>query len=114
MRPSQDTEQAIGNRVYRVRTSTLLAHDCGFPGDESPWGGITARMLDRRAPSIRDRYHFVYRTAKGNYFVAVVCRDGREFLAALSPAKACDAYGGLQYQEVPRDEAFPGFELEDA
>jgi hypothetical protein len=91
----------IKGRRYDTETATQIASDRYFDGHN--W--------ERRG-----RNTYLYKTARGNYFVHYsTCWQGEhDRIEALSPEDAMQMYESLPEHEVEDEEAFPGQSFEDA
>lgn len=101
MWPSENMERIVDRVRYRVRGSTLLAHDCYWDG----------RNWERNG-----RNRFLYRTPNGRYFAVYLTmwQDERDALVPLTVEEAADLYEELPEHEVEWQEAFPMLALEEA
>ncbi len=101
MRPSEDMEAVVNRVRYRVRGSTLLAHD-------EYWDG---RNRERNG-----RNTFLYRSPGGRYFAVhlTMWQGERDRIEPLDEDEAAALYEGLPEHEVPWEEAFPTLPLEEA
>lgn len=101
MWPDENMEALIGGVRYRVRGSQVLAHDHYWDGRNWDRGG---------------RNTFLFRSPKGRYFAVYLTRwqGERDRIEALTPEMALDLYERLPEKEVPPEEAFPMFVIEEA
>ncbi len=94
--------QVIGGKRYNTETATLIASDAYWDGHNFERSG---------------RNTFLFRTAKGNYFIQVrTCWQGeRDRLEPVSRNDAISLWENeLPEHEVGFEEAFPGVEIEEA
>jgi hypothetical protein len=93
--------KVIGKTRYRVKGSTLLAHNHYWDGQNHTRHG---------------RNTFLYRSAKGHYFVVYMSQWQGEHnrIEPLSKEEAYELYEHLRVKEVEPEEAFPGIQIEEA
>jgi len=102
MQVSEKFSRVVNRRRYSVASSTLLASDAYWDGHN--W--------ERRG-----RNTFLYKTAKGAYFVVSLTQwqGEQDTLEPVSEGDAIDLYeGALCEHEVGYEDAFPNVTVEDA
>lgn len=102
MNPPTDFERIIDRKRYSVKTSTLIAGDDYWDGNNYERSG---------------RNTFLYRTPGGRYFTVTLTRwqGERDTLEPVSQEEAIYLYeNALPEHEVNYSEAFPDVKVEDA
>ncbi len=101
MYPSEDMVQVINRVRYRVKGSTLLAHDHYFNGSNFEQHG---------------RNTFLYRSPHGRYFAVHLSQwQGEDdAIEPMDADAAYELYESLREKEVPPEEAFPNVEIAEA
>lgn len=93
--------QVVEGRRYTVDTSTLIADNVYWDGNNFDRGG---------------RNTFLFRTRKGAYFSAhlTMWSGEQDTLRPLEEAEARELYESLREHYVPCEEAFPTAKVEEA
>jgi hypothetical protein len=86
-------KQIVGGKMYNTETATLLASDHYWDGHNFQRDGIN---------------QYLYKTAKGNYFVlrTTVFQGQVDTIVPSSKGEAMELYESLREQEVDYAEAF--------
>ena len=102
MKPPENYYRVVGRKKYSVKTSTLIAHDAFWDGNNWERSG---------------RNRFLYRTPRGNYFVVTLTQWQGEFnsLEPVDQETAISLYEtDLTEHTEEYETAFPGVEVTDA
>lgn len=102
MKAPENFEKIVDRKRYSTQSATLLAHD-------AYWDGSNFERRGRNA--------FLYRTARGSYFVVWLTQWNTEAddLTPVMQQEAIELYEGrLREHCVPYEEAFPDVIVEEA
>ncbi len=100
MKPVHMREVINGIR-YDTEKAELIADDCYWDGNNFERHG---------------RNTFLYKTPRGRYFAVrqTLWQGERDYLEPMTPEDARDLFESLPEKHMEFEDAFPGFEVEEA